>query len=175
MTKDRFRIALSILALVLVLAAGIGRAQAYFTTYCSAIGSYPVSMGDQTRIRERFSNWTKHVFIRATEDSKPVYIRARAIAGLEWMDEMEYDYDEADWQYNEEDGWFYYQHVLNGGEEAEELTIHIDHVSENITDPDTFSVVVVYESTQVLYAADGTPYCDWSRSWVSTADAEGGN
>lgn len=73
---------LSAAACLLVLCTSISNAWAYFTTYSSAAGSITIHMGDETEIEESISDWTKHVVITSTEDSGPVYIRAKAFSGV---------------------------------------------------------------------------------------------
>lgn len=150
---------LAALAFVLVLGAGAGKAAAYFTSYATTDGTYPVTIKETTKITETFSNWTKHLRITADETSGPVYVRARAFHsdayGVEYSDPAE------KWEYRS-DGFYYYKDILYAGEQTEELTVKITGVPEDIEDPLAFGVAVIYEATPVRYRADGTPYADWS-------------
>ena len=161
---------LGALLVVLVLTASIGSAWAYFTTYAVAKGGYPVHLGDRTEITETFSNWTKKVTITSEADSEPVYIRAIAYCGSEY--DLVYSDASGKWSPGA-DGYYYYSDIVPGGGSTTELEIRIDNVPEDVTDGDSFNVVVVYESTPVCYQADGTPYADWDQV-LDTGTAEGG-
>ena len=152
-------ILLAALALVLLVTGSIGTAYAYFTTYVVTVGGYPVSLGSETEITESFYSWTKRVTITNEAGSEPVYVRARAYAGSVY--ELTYSDESGLWSPGS-DGWWYYSAPVSGGESAGELQVHIGNVPEESSEGDSFSVVVVYETTPVLYTADGTPYGDWN-------------
>ena len=151
------------LAVVLVLSVSVVPAMSYFTTYAEAKGGYVLELGD-TDIDENFSDWTKRVVITNSEDGQPVYVRARAFAGSQF----ELRYGGTGWTAGN-DGWFYYDEILYGGENTTELLIQINNIPEDVMQDDSFNVAVVYEVTPVQYHEDGTPYADWS------IRAEGGN
>lgn len=178
--KKKQQVVLAALAFTLVLAAGIGRAQAYFTAYTEARGGYALRLGGQTEIEETFSSWQKRVSIQNhTDSSGPVYVRARAWCGSGYA--LEYGSDSGRWTADGEknDGWYYYSVPLAAGETADELLVSIKCrvVKENgemvLTDipdspdkskgqQDAFQVAVVYESTPVRYDEGGAPYADWT-------------
>ena len=58
-----FLTAISALAAGMVLTATAGSAWAYFTTNTSASGSYTLSLGNETRIVETYSEHTKHLVV----------------------------------------------------------------------------------------------------------------
>ena len=69
---------LTVVAVMLVLSAVMGSVWAYFTTYARAKGGYPIVLGHEEHDDEEFKNWEKTLSITTSEDSKPVYLRARA-------------------------------------------------------------------------------------------------
>ncbi|MBE6989598.1 MAG: hypothetical protein E7426_02485 [Ruminococcaceae bacterium] len=156
------KIVLTVLALVLVAGLSISSALAYFTAHTSAVGTVTIHAGTSTEIEEpTVSQWTKHLVI-SNKGPADCYIRARAYAGSE----LELTYDGTGWT-DGGDGWYYYDAVVPGGSDAEELLVHIGNVptAELAEDGDSFNVVVVYESAQVLYDADGNPYpADWTQA-----------
>ncbi|MCI8391705.1 MAG: hypothetical protein HFI35_13770 [Roseburia sp.] len=161
----KLNICLAILALLLILPAGIGEALAYFTTYTQAKGGYTIELGDQTRthIDESFSNWTKRVTISNEEDSQPVYVRARAYSGSIYQ--LNYSSAGGKWAPNgNQDGFYYYSDILNPGERSEELLVKIENIPEG-TDEASFNVTVIYEYTPVRYDDDGNPYADWTMTF----------
>lgn len=164
-------IVLMLLAVGMLLTTGIGHSWAYFTTYTRAQGGYSIHLGDRTEVQEDFSAWTKHVSITNSADSQPVYIRARAFCGSSY--ELVYSSESGKWIYNNEDGYYYYQEIVRGGESTDELLVKITNVPEEITDPASFHVVVVYESTPVRYDEAGNPGADWNVI-LDSGSSEGG-
>lgn len=150
-------------AVCLVLSATINTASAYFTTYAEAKGGYTIELGDKTRINENFSGWVKYVTITSAEDSEPVYVRARAFSGSQYP--LEYSGD--GWSLGN-DGYYYYGDILSASESTSDLLVQISGVPVNADNDTSFNVIVVYESTPVLYKEDGTPYADWNAK-VDTA------
>lgn len=161
---------LTALAVILVLAASIDSAWAYFTTYAEAKGGHTLSLGDKTKVEEDFSAWTKHVSIQSDPDSEPVYIRVKAFCGSEYK--LVFSDKSGKWSPGS-DGYYYYSDIVNGGEATKELQVKIENVPKDVTDADSFNVVVIYESTPVLYKEDGTPYADWKNK-VNTGTVKGG-
>lgn len=167
---------LALTAIVGVASAGIGSAWSYFTTYAEASGGYTIELGDKTEIKETFSDWTKHVVIDNEEGSEPVYIRVRAFCGSQYT--LEYLYDRTHWRPGD-DGYYYYNRIVNGGESTDALDIKIYGIPENPEDMESFNVVVIYESTAVKYHEDGTPYhpvteTDWGELLDTGGTGSGG-
>ncbi len=152
--------AIALLAAVLILAASLPSALGYFTAYTRAQGGAVLHLGGSTHITEEFSNWTKHVVITSEEGSQPVYVRARAFSGGQYP--LTYSSEENSWSLGE-DGYYYFNRILNGGESTTELLIHIDGVPEKAAQDQAFNVVVVYETTPVRYDENGDPYAEWTQ------------
>lgn len=152
------------LTLTAAMAAGVGTTFAYFTTHAEAVGGHTINLGDYTEITETFTDRTKHVVIRnqATDagQSIPVFIRVKAFSGSS----NPLTYSEPDGLSNwtpAADGYYYYTLPVAPGEETTQLDVKVTF-PENAAAGDSFNVVVVYESTPVLYDANGEPYADWS-------------
>ena len=169
--KHTNKILFLLAAIMIVTTAGIGSAWAYFTTYCSAKGGYTIELGDQTEIEEEFSNWTKHVSITSAADSQPVYVRARGYCGSSYS--LIYSDSTGKWTPGD-DGWYYYSDVVNASESTDTLDIRIEGVPSDVTDPASFNVAVVYETTPVQYHEDGSAYADWNIT-LYTGNVEGGD
>lgn len=159
--KNKKSILLLILAVTMVLSTYIGSAMAYFTTYTEAKGGYVINLEGQIITREDFYEWTKHVTVVSTENSVPVYVRARAFAG----DQYELTYSGNGWSRGS-DGFYYYNEILYGGQETPELLVHIGNIPEDAVEGDDFNVIVIYEYTPVQYDENGNPYADWSKGEV---------
>lgn len=163
--------AASVLAASLVMTSGLRNAWAYFTTNTNAEGGHAVSLaGEVTTVDEEFSfnDWTKHLVVTNTDATgRSVYVRARAFSG----DLYPLVYSGTGWE-ADDDGYYYYGEILDAGASAEELLVEIQGVPEEVTDPESFNVVVVYETTPVQYDADGNPYADWT---LVLETEEGGN
>lgn len=172
------QLALTLLVFALIITATIQPAIAYFTTYVRAEGGYTISIGDTTKIREDYSDWTKHVYISNEENSEPVYIRAKVIYTGSYSLSISGD----NWIYDNDDEYYYYSSkydaetkeydliALVGGTETNELTVSIVGIPEKNTeayaqlrDGEGFSVTVIYESTPVRYNSDGTEYALWDK------------
>lgn len=153
-----------ILAVVLTAGSSIRPAWAYFTTYARAENGFPIRLGDITTIEETFQDWEKTVTITNGADSEPVYVRAIAYCGSAYS--LIYTDASGKWSLGA-DGYYYYSDPLAGGETADPLVIQIRDKDGNrvsgVEDATTFNVIVMYESTPVLYNEDGTPYADWNQ------------
>lgn len=137
---------LCLAAAALTLTAGIsaGTAMAYFTTYAEASGNVTLNMGfTETTPTEEFSNWTKHVTVKNTGDFA-CFVRVKALAGEKYQDGLQYSDSDGKW---------------TPGESSSVLDIKIDSKDTE----DSFNVVVVQESTKVLYNENNEPYADWTQ------------
>ena len=180
------------IAVMLVMSAVMGTAWAYFTTYARAKGMKTLNLGHQEEIEEHFENWKKTVNLTSKPDSRPAYVRVHAFCA-----EYELEYENADnWTLDEDGYWWYYNKPLQPGKSlsnnsdnpedpSDELTVHIKDVPDTgtpgLADDETFSVIIVYESTDVQYDEDGNEKgaldADWSRK-VNTnriTTSEGGD
>lgn len=163
MKKTKYFLAL--LAAVMILTAGVGQAMAYFTTYTEAKGTRIVRLGDETTITEKFADWTKELTIKNEEGSQPVYVRAKVFAPDTLAIDCPYGDSDPRWK-KSDDGYYYYSDALAAGEPAGKLNVHISKIPLEAVKGDTFNVIVVYESTPVLYREDGTAYADWDNELV---------
>ena len=115
--------------------------------------------GSVNEIREEFSAWTKHVTVKAEDDSEPVFVRARAFAD-ESVDLLILSED-GSWT-DGGDGWWYCRMVLSAGESTAELLVKVVKLPVGAVAGTDFNVIVVYECSRALFKADGTPYADWT-------------
>lgn len=167
----RWNAALALLALLMIFGGSLRGASAYFTTYIVADGGYEIRFGTDVVLEEEISSWTKHLLVVNTEESEAVYVRAKAFCGSQYQ--LSYEAPEGKWTPGD-DGYYYYDEILECGEAAAELDIHIGQVPDPAAEGDEFHVVVVYETTPVLYREDGTPYADWNLI-LNSGSTEGGD
>ena len=173
------------IAVMLVMSAAMGAAWAYFTSYATAKGMVTVNLGHQEEIEERFDSWNKTINLTSKPDSRPAYVRVQAFCA-EY--DLEYKFDNAD-SWTKVGDWWYYTKPLEPGkslkDSGDEMTVHIGPVPDTGTpgleDGETFSVIIVYESTDVQYDENGNEKgavnADWSRK-VNTnriTTSEGGD
>ena len=152
---------LPLLAVVLVLSAGIGMASAYFTTYVTAKGGYVIHLNYETEIHEDVSQWTKRVSLYNREGSSPIFVRAKVF----FADPYTLEISGANWVLDSE-GFYRYQLPVYGGQStADELLIHISGIPEDAKPGDDFNVIVVYESVPALFNEDGSP--DLDKAWAT--------
>lgn len=152
----------------MVLSSSIGGAWSYFTTYAEAKGGYTISLGDTTTVHEDFSEWQKKISVANEADSQPVYIRVKVFAGAKYQDAIKYSGSEK-WIVGD-DGYYLYSDPVNANESTEELIVSLKEAKDNVAqkDGEKFNVVVIYESTPVLYKeGSGEPVgienADWTR------------
>ena len=171
MKKKKYLI-LSVVLVVLIMGAAIGSTMAYFTTYTHAVGGQPIKLGHSTRFKEDFSSKTKHVVVTNEEGSAAVFVRAKAFSGSDyplqyvgegWSTELP-----AGSISDGKEGYYYYSAPLQGTAgltEDERSTKPLDvsiTFPEEAEEEDSFSVVVIYESTLAKYDENGNAYADWS-------------
>lgn len=174
-TKRFFAKACMLAAIVMVVLVGltatVGTTLAYFTTYATAKGYVEVSLEEQTTIDETFGSWTKHLTIaNQGNDSRAVYVRAKAFGGEQYT----LTYSGSGWSQNA-DGYYYYDSILNPGQTTSTLDVKISGIPDSAKDGDNFNVVVIYETTPVLYDAQGKPYADWNNILDNGNLSEGGD
>lgn len=158
-------IAVVAMLLLAALMATVGVTSAYFTTYASAKGSIPIILQEETQITEDLDGNTKVVTIENGENSRPVFVRVKAFSGSTYP----LEFSGSSWVLGD-DGYYYYSNadkslkVLDPGSKTDngnELRVSIQFPKDSV-DGDNFNVVVIYETTPVLYNADGTTYADWT-------------
>ena len=184
---------MTLLAVGIILTAGIGQTMAYFTTYTDAKGGIQIWIGDDTKIEEEFDNWNKRLTI-TNEEGEDVYVRARAYYAPADL-QLEYSTVQTEggigsWstavagkdsitdatenpQPGNEGPWYYCDTPLKAGEKANVLNILIQKIPLDVVKGDTFNVIVVYESTPVLYTNEGEPYADWTSELVLLGNESG--
>lgn len=183
MTLNRSAIVLVALAVVLILTATVGTTLAYFTTYATAKGSVEISfaLSEETKIVEDLDGSTKVVHIENAEGSRPVFVRAKAFSGSTYP----LAYEGSGWIQGD-DGYYYYGTsssnltILEPGASTSDLDVDITF-PQGAVDGDSFNVVVVYETTPVLYknvveggVSKNVPYADWSVILDSGTSSQGG-
>ena len=171
-------------AVMLVMSATMGIAWAYFTTYTTAKGGITLRLGHEEHIQEYFKNWNKRVDIEISADSRPVFVRARGYSKyrLTYSDVEQNANDQTvnnNWVYRP-DEWFYYTKVLapgnnaDGTSTADPLYVRINDVPveniQGVDDKDPFNVIIVYETTEVEYDANGVAINPWDADWDAKVD-----
>ena len=163
---------LLLLAVAMILTAGIGGAYAYFSSFATAKGGYVIHIPGDPELHEDPQPGKKVVTIENAADANPVFVRVKAFAGAEYQDGLQYDGGDY-WIGPDADGFWRYKLALDGGESTQPLTISIEKMPQNPEDGDSFNVIVVYESVPAVYTASGEPDLDTAWSLDQT-DGEGG-
>ncbi len=148
-------------ALALIMAAGlqVTSSLAYFTTYVTARGGHPVTLGWQTDLTEEIEDLTKHIQIQNTGEAD-CYVRVRVFAGEGFA--LNFANPGGRWTEGEDGYWYYPDVILAPGEVSDELSVTIQVPEGMEAVADNFNVIVVQECTPVLYDAEGNPYADWN-------------
>ena len=144
-------------ALVLVACIGVGSALAYFTTYTVAEGGMNIVLNfSDSEIEEKVIDGQKQIALKNTGDTE-AYVRIKALVG----DDHPVVYSEpsetnGSWKVNA-DGYYYYEAILAPGESTTQI-----NVGFSLEGKESFNVIIVEESTPVLYDENGNAYADWS-------------
>ncbi len=158
-------------ALLLACSVTVGRSLAYFTTYASASGGASISLGfSQTVPSEEVVDWTKRISVENT-GSVDCYVRVKIFAGEKYAAGLQISGE--GWELGEGD-YYYYRNVVPAGGSTPSapdspglLQVKID----NMESTEDFNVIVVQESTPVLYDESGSPYGDWNVILDSVQDS----
>ena len=148
---------LTAVALLSVVVAGIGSANAYFTTYTQAAGQRVIRLGDKTTVAEEFDSWQKEITVTNSKDSPmPVYVRAKAFAGSEYK----LTCSGTNWVQGDGDYWYYEGDsedegvVQPGASTKTPLVVNIADKDGNeiaaAEEGKSFNVVIVYETTPAV-------------------------
>lgn len=162
MKKSKKTIGLAFTALILVMGLAVGSAMAYFTTYTIGTGSKVLSLGKTVTIPdEDVVNGKKEIVIQNTGDHD-CYVRIKALTGANYADSIVYSEPEGATKWTlGADGYYYYSDVVsaNTGSTSQ---INVAFAFPGGLELADFNVIIIQESTPVLYDANGTPYADWN-------------
>ena len=140
------------LAICLIAGAKAEGSAAYFTAYDSVNGGKTVAQVSTTTVTEKLEDLTKTVSVENTGDV-PCYARVKFFAGSE----ISFAYSGDGWTLHD-DGYVYYTPEVAAGASTGELVATVV-VPEGYEED--FNVIVVQESTPVLYNEAGEPYANW--------------
>lgn len=156
-------------AFLLIGSVSIHSTMAYFTTYVTAKGGHPITLGNMTKIEEKVEDMTKHITISNTGKSD-CYVRVKVFCGNRFTINFAAEKDEQNevyWKQEGNDGYWYYRDVLSAGEKTKVLLAKIDTPKDL---KESFDVIVIQECTPVLYDENGKPYADWSKKADTKTD-----
>lgn len=170
MKMNKKVISLVACALVLIVGLSVKPAMAYFTASVSANGKVAVVIDDtHANITESGEGQTKVISVANTEQT-PCYVRVAVIM----PESISATYVGEEWRLNE-DGYYYYNNILQPGESATELTLSIDTTNALADAKLTyagFNVIVIPESAKVLYDTEGNAYAGWNQDIYTEENTE---
>ena len=154
-------IGLLMVALLLVACVGVGSSLAYFTTYTEAKGGVELSLGfSKTDINDDVQKGVKIVSVKNAEDAADCYVRIKVIVSEQYKDLVKYaEPDNAGNWTPAEDGYYYYSDIVPANGQTTDLLVLLQDVSGIANDD--FNVIVIQESTPVLYNENGEAYANW--------------
>ena len=162
---------LSLLAVILILAAAAQPALAYFTGTTGADASVPLELGSSTTIIENVEGLKKEVRIQNTAGN-PVWVRAIAYAGSTYTLTV----GGSGWTQGA-GGWYYYGAPLPSSPAADAYTSVLSvEVEAPAPSPEpeyyvpSFNVSVQYESIPVLFDENGDPIPWTASDWEHPLD-----
>ncbi len=148
-TVKRSKVYLLVVAFVLVLSMTVGLTMAYFSDHTEAKGVKQIALGGQTRINEQQRDNEKLITIENFGDTD-VVVRVAVYGPTEIKYELP-----SDWTRITKEGrdYVYYTKVLPAKTRTSQIRAYWD-VPADIGDD--FNVVVIQESDQAVYYANGT-------------------
>lgn len=156
--KSKKAICLAALAALLVTGSAVGSAMAYFTTYAVAEGGVTLELGfEETVPREEVSNRKKEVRIENTGDYD-CFVRMKALTGDAHKEGLVYSEPDGAQNWTPEDGYYYYKEIVKPGEMTSQIDVSFAFPEKDV---ERFNVIIIQESTAVLYDENGNPYADW--------------
>ena len=158
--ENKKTICLGFVAIVLVAALAVGSAMAYFTAFDTAEGGLTLDIGfTQTNPNEKVEDETKQLTITNTGDYA-CYVRMKALTGDRYKDGLRYSEPAGEGKWTPgADGYYYYSDILQPGETTSQINVNFELPEE---DPTDFNVIIIQESTPVLYNENGEAYADWN-------------
>lgn len=159
-------ISLALMALILTLGISVGGVMAYFTTYTEAKGEVVMDLGfPNTGIEEHVVDGKKEIKLLNTGDYD-CYVRLKALTGDAYKDSLVYSEPDGAGKWAPgADGYYYYSDIVGAEEMTNQINVGFSFPveEEGKEPPADFNVIIIQESTQVLYEEDGTPYADWNK------------
>ena len=150
-------------ALLMVGAASVKPAMAYFTDSHKTTGSMLVNIADSQLVpTDSAEGLLKTVSVKNTSNYD-AFIRVKAIYSKNFTAELTDEAKANGW--SKKDDYYYYEPVVAAGESTAELKIQIAIIDEQIAD--SFNVVIVEEATRVIYDEKGNASCNWNSKVMS--------
>lgn len=160
-------------ALVVIGAASVKPAMAYFTYTQQATGKITVHLGDSTIVPdEDVEGMTKIITVSNTGDYD-VFVRVKAIYSSNYTVTLTENAKNNGWT-DGGDGYYYYNEIVtmkdtdNASSKALELTIDVK--DPTLVGEDGFNIVIVQEATRVFYNEDGTTKSNWEDKIIVESD-----
>ena len=167
----RRKLIVAAIAALMILVVSVPNALAYFSTYVRIKGTAPLHLGEKVTFEEGPSeDGNKLITLTVDEDSDDVFVRVKAFAVKEVLDNLTYK-DTSKWtESTEDDSRIYtYNTVLSAGDTVT-LELIVDAEKTGLKE---FNLVVVYEYCPAI---NGVP--DWTGEnihIIEDADQNGGN
>ncbi len=152
-------------ALLMIGAAAVSPAMAYFTDTHTASGMVTLSLGDSNvKPDESFDGMNKLITVTNTGDYA-VFVRVKAIYGSNCAVTLDAA-SSSGWS-DGGDGYYYYASPLAGktgdaseGESSSQLKLIV--AAKEDTTADSFNVIILEEATRVRYDSNGNAIADWN-------------
>lgn len=166
MKKSSVRIAaLGVASALLIGGMSVSPAWAYFTDSHETEGGIQISVAPSSDIEEEWDKDGKHVYIKNTSESVPLYVRAKVFVSDEQASTISGD------NWTQSGDWWYWGKVLQPGQYTDELNVKMTYmVAKNVIiiapdgsrttvpvetpDGQNFNCVVVYEAVPVKPGVD---------------------
>lgn len=159
-------------ALVVIGAASIKPAMAYFTDTQEATGKIELHLGDSKIIPdEHVEGMTKIITVSNTGDYD-VFVRVKAVYGSNFDVSLTEDSKNNGWS-DGGDGYYYYKDIVTkkGTDNSSSKEIKLDiSVKDASIASNGFNIVIIQEATRVFYNEDGTTKSNWKDKIIVESD-----
>lgn len=173
MSMNKKLIAIASTALVLTAAVSIAPSMAYFTATATTAGKAAIKIEDtHTTVEEKHKDDSAQTKVISLTNEKAVPCFTRVLVVM--PNGVEATYSGEGWELGT-DGYYYYDSVVEANGKAADLTIDftVDDAKMAKENPDKldseyrdFNIIVIPESSKVLYAADGSAVADWTQNAI---------
>lgn len=154
--KKRIKTTIIIVFVILILSLLITKVYAYFYTSVKAKGSISLEMDyPYTSMHKEVDNEGIHIYIENIGDYD-CFVRVKVFSSA--SAKISYTVGD-DWN-RSDDGYWYYNKVLEAGQSTTEICI-VDS-TENVESAENIDIIAIHEITEVMHDENGEPYADWN-------------
>ena len=156
--KNKLKICLIIIFVILILSLLVTKVYAYFTVFAATNGTVQMEFGQtSTYMYQEVGSDGVDIYIANTGDYH-CYVRVKIFASS--SANISYE-AESGWN-QQGDGYWYYDQILAPGTNTSKIVLK--NPTENVENAEKIQIIAIQEITEVMYNENGEPYADWNRT-----------